>query len=126
MAASKAKQKAVKKAEWKGYHKVNLSKEDEVLFTAWAEVNDFDLTWLEHWAEAGYKLSFSYDDYHTGYSASMYCTQAKMDWAGYTLSAWAGDMVTAFKLLMYKHIVMCGEVWEIAPERSERSHAAFG
>lgn len=123
---AKAQKKQVKKAEWKGYHKVNLSKEDEVLFIAWAEVNDFDLTWLEHWAEAGYKCSFGYDDYHQGYTAAMYCTQAKMEWAGYTMSAWAGDMVTAFKLLMYKHIVMCGEVWEVAPERSERQSSSFG
>jgi hypothetical protein len=118
--------KPVKKAEWKGYHKVNLSKEDDILFDSWVLANPFDISMVAYFIDQGYKVSFSYDEYHTGVSASMYCTQAKMVWAGYTLSAWGESVEEAFQLLAYKHIVMCGEVWEVSKETSERSYAKRG
>jgi hypothetical protein len=120
------KKSAVKKAEWRGYHKVSISLDDERLFDAWASANPVDWSWLNHYADQGYKISFSFDDYHQGMSASMYCTQEKMDWAGYTLSAWGEDAESAFQLLLYKHIVMCGEVWDVSSNVSERSYAKRG
>lgn len=124
MAAKKSK--PVKKAEWKGYHKVNLSKEQENEFDAWEVSQTIQITDFDVLCNAGYKLSISWDDYHQGVSASLYCTQAKMDWAGFTLSAWAAEANTALKLLFYKHYVICEEVWDIAEERSERTHSKYG
>lgn len=123
---AKAFKKTVKKAEWKGYHKVNLSKEDGILFESWKETNPIELDHLGILANNGYKFSLGWDDYHQGISASLYCTQQKMDWAGWTLTAWAADPETAIQLLFYKHYVMCGEVWEVAPERSENQGASYG
>ena len=123
---AKAQKKQVKKAEWKGYHKVNLTKEQEEAFPIWAQEHPYGLEDVERLVDLGYKVSFGYDDYHQGFTASMYCTQAKMAWAGYTLSAWAGDMVSAFYVLMYKHFEICHGEWEIAPERSERQSSSFG
>jgi len=123
---AKTKTTPVKKAEWKGYHRVNLNKEQEADFTAWAssqaiQISDFDVL-----CNAGYKLSLSWDDYHQGVSAALYCTQAKMDWAGFSLSAWAGDCETALKLLFFKHYILCGEIWDVAKDQSERQHGVFG
>jgi len=123
---AKTQRKQVKKAEWKGYHKVNLTKDQENEFENWAKetsvlFSDFDVL-----CNSGYKLSLSWDDYHSGVSAALYCTQAKMDWAGYSLSAWAADCETAIKLLFFKHFNICREVWDVAEERTERSHSKFG
>lgn len=120
------KSKPAKKAEWKGYHKVNLSKEQEAHFEVWATTQEVQITDLDVLCNAGYKFSLSWDDYHQGVSAGLYCTQAKMDWAGYTLSAWAAEANTAIKLLFYKHYILCEEVWDIAEERTERQHSKFG
>lgn len=123
---AKTPKKQVKKAEWKGYHKVNLSKEQEQAFAQWASENPYGMEDIERLVDLGYKVSFGYDDYHQGFTASMYCTQAKMAWAGYTLTAWAGDMVTAYYVLMYKHFEICKGEWDIAPERSESQSSSFG
>lgn len=123
---AKPAKKQVKKAEYKGYHKINLSKEDELIFPQWAQENPYGFEDLGRLVDNGYKVSFGWDAYHEGYVASMYCTSAKMEWAGYTLTAWAEDVVTAYYVLMYKHFVIAKEVWEIAPERAERGTSSFG
>lgn len=120
------KTKPVKKAEWKGYHKVNLTPDDAVAFEAWKEQQD--VTWADFdvLANDGYKFSVSWDDYHQGISAALYCTSAKMEWAGYTLTAWADDTHGAILLLFFKHFIMCQQKWEIAKERSENQGLPYG
>lgn len=126
MAQNKSKQSKPKKAEWKGFHNVNLTKEDEAAFLSW-DCGLIDVyAWLGHLTDNGYKVSFDFDPYNQGSRASLYCTNAKMDWAGYTLTAWASDMETAFKLLLFKHDVMCKGKWEIAPEVSNKGTSSFG
>lgn len=123
---AKAQKKQVKKAEWKGYHKVNLDKADEILFETWRADNHVRLEDIGILLNNGYKFSLTWDDYHEGVSASLYCTQAKMAWAGYTLTAWAGDPDTATELLFFKHYVLCREVWEIAPEKADKGTSPYG
>lgn len=123
---NKRSKTAPKKAEWKGYHKVNLDKADEVLFEQWRETNDVQISDFDVLCNNGYKVSVSWDDYHEGVSASLYCTAAKMEWAGYTLTAWAGDTETAIKLLFFKHYVLCQEHWEIAKEKADKGVSSYG
>jgi len=123
---ARSQKKQVKKAEWKGYHKINLTPEHELLFEAWKGKMDIQLTDFEPLCNNGYKISFQWDDYNQGVSASLYCTAAKMEWAGYTLSAWAGDLETAIKLLFYKHFVMANETWEITKDVSNRGTSSYG
>lgn len=115
-----------KKAEWKGYHKINLTDEQTEVFER--DYLPLEVKWVEidTLSNSGYKVSFSFDDYNTGISASMYCHQQKMEWAGYTLSAWAGDAETALKLLLFKHYVVAQEQWEIVKHEREGSSAKFG
>lgn len=123
---AKASKKQVKKAEWKGYHKINLTKEQDELFTAQyanraIPFSDFDIL-----VNNGYKLAISFDTYYNGVSASLYAQDQKMEWAGYTLTAWAGDAETALKLLLFKHYVVAREQWEIVPHEREGSNAKWG
>lgn len=123
---AKPQKKSVKKAEWKGYHKVNLSVEDGVTFDAWRVTQHVQFSDLDILANNSYKISLSWDAYHEGVSASLYCTDAKMEWAGYTLSAWAADVESALLLLFYKHYIMCEERWEVAPDRPAKDILPYG
>jgi len=116
----------VKKAEWKGYHKINLTREQTETFEAeyaTLPINPEDFGIL---VNNGYRVSFSWDDYNTGVSASMYCVSQKAEWGGYTLSAWAADPLTAWNLLLFKHYVVAEEQWEIVKEERAGSSAKFG
>ena len=123
---AKASSKKPLKADWKGFHNVNLSSADELLFEAWQSENVVGLNWAEHWTDNGYKFSIDFDPYHEGYRASLYCTQAKMEWAGYTMSAWGEDLQTAINLLAFKHHVMCQERWEIAKDKPNKGTSKYG
>ena len=120
------KTKPVKKAEYKGYHNVNLSKDDGLLFEAWKVGQSIQLSDLDILANNGYKFSLGWDEYHQGVVAALYAKDAKMEWAGYTLSAWAADTETAILLLFYKHYIMCEETWEVAKDKPDRPHAEYG
>lgn len=126
MATTKGKQAKPKKAEWKGFYNIALSKEDEAAFLAW-DCGLIDVyAWISHLTDSGYKVSFDFDPYNQGARASLYCTNAKMEWAGYTLTAWAEDTQTAFKLLLFKHDVMCKGKWEVAKDITSRGTSNFG
>lgn len=123
---AKSQTRQVKKAEWKGYHKINLTKEQNELFedqyiSRAVPFTDFDIL-----VNNGYKLSVSWDSYNHGVSASLYAQDKKMEWAGYTLSAWAGDAETALKLLLFKHYVVANQQWEVVKTEREGSSSKWG
>lgn len=115
-----------KRVDYKGFHNVNLTKEDESLFEAWREENVTAFNWIEALADEGYKVSFNYDAYNEGFKASLYAESAKMAWAGYTMTSWAGDIQTAFDLLCFKHYVMCKQDWDVARDVSKRNTSNYG
>lgn len=125
MATSKKSSK-VTKAEWKGYHKVNLTDAQTEQFEAEYEAHQVQVDDLGILINNGYKFSLSWDAYNQGISASLYAADKKMEWAGYTLTAWAGDPNTAINLLMFKHYVVCEEQWEIVKAEREGSSSRFG
>lgn len=124
MAAKKTTK--VKKAEWKGYHKINLTREQNEDFEANHSQTEVTFSELDILINNGYKISLNWDDYNTGVSASLYASNQKMEWAGYTLSAWAGDAQTAVALLLYKHYVVAQEQWEIVKAEREGSDSKWG
>lgn len=123
---AKATRKQVKKAEWKGYHKINLTREQAEVFESEHALLPLNTAEIDILVNNGYKLSYSWDSYNSGVSATLYCNDAKMEWAGYSLSAWAGDILTAHNLLMFKHFVVAEERWEIVPHEREGSSVKFG
>lgn len=124
--ATKKQNKPVKRAEWKGYHKVNLTREDDALFGSAYVTKDVPWSDIDILINQGYKFSIAWDDYNQGVTASLYAQSQKMEWAGYTLTAWAGDVETATKLLLFKHYVVCREQWEIAKPEREGSNVKWG
>jgi hypothetical protein len=126
MATNKSKSKPVKKAEWKGYIKINLTAEQDAAFDDWVKTSGVGLSWAEAIVDDGYKLSFTHDSYHSGISAAMYCTDAKEEWAGYSLTAWGGDLYEAFNMLCYKHFVISNQQWELPPDLPEKAYKRRG
>jgi len=124
--ATKKSNKPVKKAEWKGYHKINLTNEQDAMFEDWVVSSGVSMVWLEGLIDDGYKVSFSFDEYHSGVSCALYCTDAKKEWAGYSLTAWGGNAGEAFYMICYKHYAIANQMWEIVPERSEKSYKSRG
>jgi len=123
---AKAQKPKVKKAEWKGFHNVNLTAEDEVKFEAWQAENPTGFNWIEALTDEGYKVSFDYDAHNEGFKVGLYAQSTKLAWAGYTLTAWAGDVQTAMNLVCFKHYVLCGQDWDIAPDVRNKGLSKYG
>jgi hypothetical protein len=126
MPANKAKNKSVKKAEWKGYLRVNLTKEQEQDFDVWRVSQNVRLEDLGILCNNGFKFSLNWDVFHNGVSASLFAADSKLAWAGYVLTAWAGDTDEAVLLLLYKHYIICEEDWEHFYDVVERSSKTRG
>lgn len=120
------KKKAVKRADWKGYIKINLTVDQDKEFDVWITSVTDTFSWMDTLVDSGYKISFSYDAYHTGVSAAIYCTDAKMEWAGYSLTAWGEDVEEAYLMLCYKHFVIANQMWEIPADLPEKSYKKRG
>lgn len=115
-----------KSAEFQGYVKINLTTEQVKEFERDYLPKEVALSELDLLANNGYKISFSWDDYNSGISASLYAKDKKMELAGWTLSAWAADVETALKLLLYKHYILALGQWEVPKEVRAGSSVKFG
>jgi hypothetical protein len=114
------------KIEWKGYLNVNLSPDDETLFEAWEVERTFGIVDVGVLVDGGYKFSLNWDSHHNGFTAGLYSGDARLAWTGWTLTAWAGDIETAMRLLFFKHYVMCEEDWERFTGKVERMNRKYG
>lgn len=114
------------KIEWQGYLNVNLTAEQETEFDVWYVANPELWHLLPDVVLEGYKVSFREDAFNDGYSASMYCENAKVDWAGWTLTAWAADLGEALAFLMYKHYSICNQDWSTFRGRAAKTNAKRG
>lgn len=126
MATKKTPRKRAPKAEFKGYLNVNLSSEQDAEFDAWFESKPDVLFLLFDLIDFGYKVSFQEDEYNDGLQVSLYAKSTKLDWSGWTLSAWAGDLAEAAALLYFKHHFVCNRDWNQFTGRPQKSHASRG
>jgi len=126
MAAKKATQKRPPKVEYKGYLNVNLSAEQEAEFDSWYAAGSFDIGLLFGMIDFGYKISFSEDEFNDGIAVSMYAKSSKLDWAGWTLTAWAGDLNEAAAFCFYKHWFVANQEWDQFTGRPAKTHAKRG
>jgi len=109
---AKPQKKVAKRAEWKGYLRVNLTEEQDAHFDAWKVSQNVQLSDLDILLNNGFRFSLSWDTFHSGVSASLMATDVRLSWAGYTLTAWDTNVEDAILLLFYKHYVVCEEDWE--------------
>lgn len=125
MATSKKKASAAK-IEWKGFLNVNLSAEDETIFEQWETERTFGISDVAVLVDNGYKFALNWDTHHDGFVASLYSGSPKLAWTGWTLTAWAGDVETAMRLLFFKHYYLAEEDWEQFTGKVERLNRKYG
>lgn len=126
MAAKQAAKKKSPKIEFQGYLNVNLSAEQDEDFDNWLGGSPDVFKWLFEEILLGYKLGFAEDEFNDGFSASLYAKSAKLPWAGWTLTAWAGSVEEAAALLWYKHHNIANKDWEQFTGRPSKSHSKRG
>jgi len=109
---AKASKTQKSKVEWKGYLRVNLTEEQEKHFDDWFPTQVIQVGDLGILANNGFRFSLSWDSFHQGVVCSLYASDQKLAWAGWTLTAWAESVEEAMALLFYKHYIICEEDWE--------------
>ena len=124
--AAKSTKKREAKVEFQGYLRVNLSTEQEAQFEHWAANCGITFEDFHELVENGYKFSLGWDRFNDCPVASLYSQNPKHEWAGWTLTAWAGSIDESMKYLFYKHYFICEEDWSTFRERPERSHGKRG
>lgn len=112
--ADKAAANKAKKADqdgWKGF--VSLELNDQQKAEAKKLMIDHERTVDNVWAlvDDGYKISVSYDAYHSAYVCAATCRDALSVNNGLTLTGRGGGILAAMASLWYKHDVVCGRNW---------------
>lgn len=123
---TKGKSKPVKRVEWKGYLRVNLTEEQEEQFDVWYPKAVPRLEDVGILLNNGFKFSLNWDTFHAGVSASLFASDPKLAWAGYVLTAWADNVDEAVGLLFFKHYIICEENWEHFYDVVERTSKTRG
>jgi len=121
-----AKKKPVKKVEFKGYLRVNLTDEQDAYFDSWVTEQEIKLSDFDILLNTGFKFSLNWDRFHDGVSASLFASDPKLGWAGWCLTAWADNAESAIALLFFKHYVLCEEDWEKFYDVVEKTHRTRG
>jgi len=67
---------------------------------------------LQHFADDGYRVGVSWSGEHQSYTVSVTCRQEGSDNEGLCMTSFAGDLVKAVSLAVYKHVVVTGGVWQ--------------
>lgn len=73
------------------------------------------------YAEDGYRVTISWDDYNECMSCSLYDTKSSRPSAGYVLAAKHVDLVVAISTLIYLHEVVYADGWDIEHSNSKAS-----
>lgn len=101
-----------KKADWKGFKDVGLTVEAKQQFQGW----DIDAAGivdaLEVLASTGHKVSVTAVNDGKGFSASLTGSYEHCINAGYTMAAFAPSAEMALQVVIFKHFVLCDEVWD--------------
>jgi hypothetical protein len=111
------------KATWQGFVDIPMTAHQKEAFKAVEmDAEDFERT-LEDFIGEGYKVSVTYQRKQGSFQVAATAQWAGMPNAGYTTSAWAKDVFTALRLLLYKHYDMCGGDWAAGDSSGDE---AFG
>lgn len=108
-----APQKTDAKSPFHGFVNYNLSEADKAKFHEfWRQSNTDNWgQYLNQLIDNGYKISLSYDNYNTAYSATMMCMKVGHPDQGWCLSGKGPDITTAIEVLFFKHFDLLKEKW---------------
>lgn len=99
---------------------VKLTPEQRAEFVAVKERYADSTRWLQDLADDGYRVGVSWSGEHSSYTVSLTCRDARSPNNGMCMTSFAGDLVTAIALAVYKHFVVTEERWsQVVPAGSE-------
>jgi hypothetical protein len=99
--------------EFKGFVNYKLTPEDKDVYAQW-DIHDNDLYLiLAADAQAGYKLTVSWNDQNSTFTATYICNDTESAQKGYCLSAYAPDWYSAVRILAFKHNEILNCQWPI-------------
>jgi hypothetical protein len=109
------------KVEWKGFVNCDLTADHKADLEGYDTETEFPLReGLEELAADGYKVSFSKDFKNNCEMAIMYDQNPQSDFAGYALVGRGSSVWDAWCALMYRHIVILSDGWNVEPKQTSR------
>lgn len=69
---------------------------------------------LQDLCDAGYRVGCSWSGENQTYTVSLTCRDEQSPNNGCCMTSFAGQLDRAVSLALYKHYVVCGEVWSVA------------
>lgn len=69
---------------------------------------------LQSLADDGYRVGVSWSGEHSAYTVSVTCRDPRSPNNGLCMTSFAGDLITAIALAVYKHVIVAEEVWSTA------------
>lgn len=109
------------KVEWKGFVNCELTAEHKADLEGYDTPTEFPFReGMEELTAEGYKVSISWDAKNSCFMALMYDQNPQSDFAGYALVGRGESVWDAWCALMYRHIVILSEGWNIEPKQKSR------
>ena len=90
---------------------VKLTAEQKADFLSVKERYADSVRWLQDFADDGYRVGVTWSGEHQSYTVSLTCRDEKSPNNGLCMTSFAGDLVTAIALAVYKHCVVTDEQW---------------
>jgi len=104
-------------ATWKGFVDAYLTSTDKDNIAAYMETGEYTPDRFLGLVGEGYKVSLVEQANGTAYIASMTDARADSEWAGYTLSARGSTPEAAVAALLYKHLVLFVDGWQVEVQK---------
>lgn len=120
-AAEKRRVNQPKKVEWKGFVECNLTAENKADLEGMDTETEFPFAeGMAELVDEGYKISFSYDAKNKTHMVTLYDQNPQSDFAGYALTGRGASVRDAWDALMYRHIIILSDGWEVQPKTQSR------
>lgn len=100
------------KVDWRGYINWQPTAEDKARLEAMKQHNFKTDDLLEEAILDGYRFSWSWDDYNSSYTASLYCTDPENSNAGWCATMRGSTLVAALERVLFFHYVIANRDWD--------------
>jgi hypothetical protein len=90
---------------------VKLTQDQKADFSGRHQSAEALVVQLQDLCDAGYRIGCSWSGEHQTYTVSLTCRDDQSQNNGYCMTSFAGQLDRAVSLALYKHFVVCGEVW---------------
>lgn len=109
--------------DFAGFVRSDLGADERENFVTWQDTLSLEQVaqGVIQIVDTGYKLSVGYDKNNDSCFATLTNRDGDSRFRGYALSSFAGDSITALKLMIYKHVVLADGDWEYFGEVGTQS-----